>query len=162
MKTFQYISLCLLIGVFYGVQPCLAAELVGLQHVVLEPEELVWGFDISLQEGQIIAVCTVPKGWKITVENYGEAAEYKDGGGEVQGDAGFGHDALSATDLSELGGLLLIDRSAVHHKSATLTGFIRISGSSDNRKVQLQPENFLRREADQCPAPNERNRRTSQ
>jgi hypothetical protein len=162
MKAFKYISLLLLICVFGGVQPSPAAELVGLQNVVLEPGEQVWGFDIHLQEGRIIAVCAVPEGWKITAENYGEAAEYKDGGGQVQGGADFGHDALSATELSELGGLLLIDRSAAHGKSASLTGFITTSGPSDNRKVQLQPQNFLRREAAQCPAPPARRRRTSQ
>jgi hypothetical protein len=162
MKTLQYISLFLLIGVFGGVQPALGAELVGLQNVVLKPGELVWGFDILLQEGRIIAVCTIPEGWKITVENYGEAAEYKEGGGQVQGDADFGHDALSATKLSELWGLLLIDRSAVHGKSAKLTGLITISGPSVNRKVQLRSRNFSRREAAQCPVPPARSRRKSQ
>ena len=98
MKALQYISFFLLIGVFGCVQPGLAAELVGLQDVVLDPGELVWGFDIHLQDGRIIAACAVPEGWKITAENYGEAAEYKDGGGQVQGGADFGYDALSATE----------------------------------------------------------------
>ena len=98
-------------------------------------------------------MCTVPEGWKIIAENYGEAAEYKDGGGRVQGGANFGHDALSATELTELSVLLLIDRSGVHGKSAILTGVITTSGPNDNRKVQLRPQNFLRREATQCPAP---------
>jgi hypothetical protein len=131
----------------------LAQELVGLQNVALKRSELLWGFDIHLQEGRIVAVCNIPEGWTITAENYGEAALYKDGGGNVHGSADFGHDALSGTDLSQPGGLLLINRSAVHRKSARLSGFITTSGPSDNRKVTLRPESFVRREADQCPVP---------
>ena len=101
----------------------------------LHLDELLWGFDIQLQEGRIVAVCNVPEGWTISAENYGEAAAYRDGGGRAHGGADFGHDALSVTDLSQLGWLLLIDRSAVHRKSVTLTGFITTSGPSDNRKV---------------------------
>lgn len=153
MKTILSISLLLLIGVLSSAHPVLAAEIVGLQKVALEPGELLWTFHIHLQEGRIISLCNVPEGWKITIENYGEAALYKEGGGEADGEADFGHDALSATDLSQLGALLLIDRSAVHRKSATLTGFITTSGLSDNRKIKLRPENFTRRNADQCPVP---------
>lgn len=158
MKAILYISLSLLIGVLSGSHPVLAAELVGLQNVTLKPGELLWTFDIHLQEGRIVAVCNVPEGWTITAENYGEAALYKEGGAEAHGGADFGHDALSGTDLSQLGGLLLIDRSAVHRKSATLTGFITTSGPSDNRKIKLRPENFTRREAEQCPVPPVENR----
>jgi len=153
MKALLYILLSLLIGVLGSSQPGFATELVGLQNVTLGPEELVWGFSIHLQEGRIISVCNIPKGWKITAENHGEAALYKDGGGKIQGSADFGHDALSATSMSELGALLLIGRSAVHHKSATLAGFITTSGPADNRNVKLGPQNFSRREAERCPVP---------
>ncbi|MGD0892394.1 MAG: hypothetical protein ABR923_12765 [Terracidiphilus sp.] len=158
MKAMLYISLSLLTGVLGGFRPALAQELVGLQNVSLKPDELLWGFDIQLQEGRIVAVCNVPEGWTITAENYGEAADYKDGGGRAHGGADFGHDALSVADLSQLGWLLLIDRSAVHRKSATLTGFITTSGPGDNRKVKLRPENFASREAAQCPVPPVQNR----
>jgi hypothetical protein len=134
-------------------------ELVGLRNVALEPGELVWGFDIQLREGRILAVCRVPQGWKITSENYGEAALYKDGGGAAQGSADFGHDALSATDLSEFGGLLLVDRSAVHQTSPSFSGLVTTSGPSGNRKVQLRPQDFWRRGADRCPAPPARGQR---
>ena len=122
------------------------------------PGELLRTFDIHLQEGRIVAVCYVPEGWTITAANHGEAALYKEGGAKAHGSADFGHDALSETDLSQLSGLLLIDRSAVHHKPATLTGFITTSGPNDNRKVKLRPENFTRREVDQCPLPPVQNR----
>src|SRR5580692_8676037 len=121
MKAFRCISLSLLIVVLSGIHPVFAAELVGLQNVTLKRGELLWTFDIHLQEGRIVAVCNIPEGWTITAENYGEAALYKDGGGNVHGSADFGHDALSGTDLSQLGGLLLINRSAVHRKSARLS-----------------------------------------
>ncbi|SPE44959.1 exported hypothetical protein [Candidatus Sulfotelmatobacter sp. SbA7] len=153
MKAILSISLSLLIGVLSGVHPVLGQELVGLQNVTLKPGELLWTFDIHLQEGRIVALCNVPEGWTITAENYGEAALYKEGGGRAHGSADFGHDALPATELSQLGGLLLIDRSEIHRKSAILTGFVTISGLSDNRKVKLRPENFARREAGQCPLP---------
>jgi hypothetical protein len=153
MKAIRYISLCLWIVAVSGFRPVIAAELVGLQSVTLKSGELLWGFDIHLQEGRIVAVCNVPEGWTITAQNYGEAALYKEGGAKAHGGADFGHDALSGTDLSQLGGLLLIDRSAVHRKSARLTGFITTSGPSDNRKVKLRPENFTHREAEQCPVP---------
>jgi|ERR1019366_3842521 hypothetical protein len=153
MKAIRYISLCLWIVALSGFHSVFAAELVGLQNVILKPGELLWTFDIHLQEGRIVAVCNVPEGWTITAENYGEAALYKEGGAKAHGSADFGHDALSETDLSQLGGLLLIDRSAVHRKPAALTGFITTSGPSDNRKVKLRPENFTRREAEQCPVP---------
>jgi hypothetical protein len=152
-KAIRYISLSLLIVALNGFHPVFGAELVGLQNVTLKSGELLWGFDVHLQEGRIVAVCSVPEGWTITAENYGEAALYKEGGAKAHGSADFGHDALSGADLSQLGGLLLIDRSAVHRKSATLTGFITISGPSDNRKAKLRPENFTRREAEQCPVP---------
>lgn len=158
MKAILNISLALLIGIFCGVHPVLGQELVGLQNVTLKPGEVLWTFDIQMQEGRIVAVCNVPEGWTITAENYGEAALYKDGGGRAQGSADFGHDALSATDLSQLSGFLLIDRSAVHRKPATLTGFITTSGASDNRKIKLRPENFTRRVAGQCPVPPVENR----
>ena len=158
MRAILNISLALLISIFSGVHPALGQELVGLQNVTLKPGEVLWTFDIKLQGGRIVAVCNVPEGWAITAENYGEAALYKDGGGRAHGSADFGHDALSATDLSQLGGLLLIDRSGVHRKSATLTGFITTSGPSDNRKIKLRPENFTRREAEQCPMPPADNR----
>jgi hypothetical protein len=153
MKATRYISLFLLIAALNGFYPAFAAELVGLQNVTLKSGELLWGFDVHLHEGRIVAVCNVPEGWTITAQNYGEAALYKDGGAKAHGGADFGHDALSGADLSQLGGLLLIERSTVHRKSATLTGFITTSGPNDNRKVKLGSENFTRREADQCPAP---------
>jgi hypothetical protein len=158
MKAFRCISLSLLIVVLSGIHPVFAAELVGLQNVALKRGELLWTFDIHLQEGRIVAVCNVPEGWTITAENYGEAALYKGGGAKAHGGADFGHDALSESDLSQLGGVLLIDRSAVHRKPATLTGFITTSGPSDNRKVKLRPENFTRREAEQCPVAPVQNR----
>ena len=153
MKAILNISLALLIGIFSGIHPVLGQELVGLQNVTLKPGEVLWTFDIQFEEGRIVAVCNVPEGWTITAENYGEAALYKDGGGRAHGSADFGHDALSATDLSQLRGFLLIDRSAIHRKPATLTGFFTTSGPSDNRKIKLRPENFTRREAKQCPVP---------
>jgi|GEM_PF-4240075 len=158
MKAILNISLALLIGIFCGVYPALGQELIGLQNVTLRPDELLWTFDIQMQEGRIVAVCNVPEGWTINAENYGEAALYKDGGGRVQGSADVGHDALSATNLSQLSGFLLIDRSALHKKSARLTGLVTISGVSDNRKMKLRPENFTRRVARQCPAPPVENR----
>ena len=158
LNSIRYISLSLLIVVLGGIHSVFAAELVGLQSVTLKPGERLWTFDIHLQEGRIVAVCNVPEGWTITAENYGEAALYKDGGAKAHGSADFGHDALSEADLAQLGGVLLIDRSAVHRKSATLTGFITTSGPSDNRKVKLRPENFTRREAEQCPVPPVENR----
>lgn len=158
MKVFLYSSFSLLMGVLGPIRPVLAQELVGLKNVALRTSELLWGFDIHLQEGRIVAVCNIPEGWTITAENYGEAALYKKGGAKAHGSADFGHDALSETDLSQLGGLLLIDRSPVHRKSATLTGFITTSGPSDNRRVILRPENFVLREAAQCPLPPVQNR----
>jgi hypothetical protein len=113
MRAILNISLALLIGIFSGVHPALGQELVGLQNVTLKPGEVLWTFDIQLQEGRIVAVCNVPEGWAITAENYGEAALYKDGGGRAHGSADFGHDA---------------------------------------------PENFTRREAEQCPMPPADNR----
>jgi hypothetical protein len=38
----------------------------------LHLDELLWGFDIQLQEGRIVAVCNVPEGWTISAENYGK------------------------------------------------------------------------------------------
>ena len=79
MKAIRYISLCLWIVALSGFHSVFAAELVGLQNVILKPGELLWTFDIHLQEGRIVAVCNVPEGWTITAENYGEAALYKEG-----------------------------------------------------------------------------------
>ena len=143
MKTFILFSL--LFGIFGVVPRSLAAELVGLQNISLEPDERVQGFEIHLTEGRIISVC-LPMGWKITAESYGETGLYKDGGGEIQGSAGIGHDALSAANLSELSGLLLIERSVVHKKPAVLTGLVLITGPKGDRKLQLRPQNFSRRE----------------
>lgn len=153
---------CLLLFVFAGIlvmfQRGWTAELVGLQNLPLQSDDLLWGFNIHLTEGRIIAVCNIPEGWKITAENYGEAALNKDGGGEVQGGADFGHDALSVRNVSQLKALLLIDRSTVHRKRATLSGELTVFRfDNDNTKVPLGPHNFTRREAQQCP-PSEQNR----
>jgi hypothetical protein len=60
---------------------------------------------VDTETRRIVAVCNVPEGWTITAENYGEAALNKEGGGRAHGSADFGHDALSGTDLSQLGAL---------------------------------------------------------
>jgi len=161
MNRLFCVLLCLLIGVFTAVEPSPAGEVIGLQNIPLKPDELVWAFEIHLQEGRIIAVCNVPEGWTITAENYGEAALYKDGGGEVRGEADFGHDTLSATTLSELGAFLLIDRSTIHQKSATLTGSITVYAPSDTVKLELKSQNCSRSKADGCPVPPSTSRRES-
>ena len=85
MKVFLYSSFSLLMGVLGPIRPVLAQELVGLKNVALRTSELLWGFDIHLQEGRIVAVCNIPEGWTITAENYGEAALYKKGGAKAMG-----------------------------------------------------------------------------
>ena len=153
MRALQYISLFLLIGASGGAQSGSGTELIGLHSVALEPGERLWGFDIHLDEGRLIAVCNLPDGWKITAANHGESGAYKNGGGEVHGGADFGHDALAAGDLSKLGAFLLLGRSRVHDKAATLTGEVTTSGPTDNRTVRLRSQDFTRRVAEACPAP---------
>ena len=160
MKTIRYALVCILMVVSGAARAGFATELVGIRNVRLDPEERLWGLAIQLKEGRIIAVCNIPEGWKITAENYGEAADYKNGGGAVEAGADFGHDAFTATNPPELSGFLLIDHSAVHKKPATLTGWITIVGATENRKVQLQAFNFWRRRADRCPEPHQQGRRT--
>jgi len=142
MKTLALFAL--FFGVLGLISPGLAVERVGLTKVAMEADERIWGFEVRLEGGRIVGVLAIPDGWKITAENYGEAAEYKEGGGEVCGNADFGHDALTAEDLPRLSGFLLIERSKVDGRSATLTGTITLSGPKGNRTLRLGPESFSR------------------
>jgi hypothetical protein len=138
-------------GLCAATQPAFAAELVSLHSREISRDEHVWGFDIHLREGRIVSLCHVPEGWTISVENYGEAGDYKDGGGELKGNADFDHDTLTAKNLVPLEGIFLIDRSEVHHKRATLSGFLTTSDMNGNRKLELEAGSFARAEADRCP-----------
>jgi hypothetical protein len=143
----------LLIGGYWsGIGPVAAAELVSLKNLGLSRDEHVWGFDIHLREGRIVSICDVPEGWKITAENYGEAGDYKDGGGELKGDADFDHDTLTVEKLPKFGYFFLIDRSEIHHERATLTGLITTNGPNGNRKIELNDSNFVHLEANRCPS----------
>jgi hypothetical protein len=145
-----YLLFFLLTSLLTAAPPGPPVEVVGLKNVALRPGERLWGFDIELAEGRIIAVCAVPDGWKITAENYGEAGLYKNGGGRVQGTADFGHDALSADDMSELDAFLLVGVSRVHGKPATFTGTITTSGPGVDRQITLGAANFVRSAASRC------------
>ena len=130
-----------------------AAELVGLQALGLSSNEHIWSFDIRLAEGRIIAVCQIPTGWTVNAENYGEAGNYKNGGGEIKGSADFDHDTLTANDFSRLGGFILIGLSEVHGKPASLSGLIDVASvTAADHKINLGPKNFLRLPSQGCPS----------
>ncbi len=152
MAVTAYGSALLCVALLGGAQPSPTTELVGLTRLGLQPGEAVWVFTLELHEGRIVAICNVPEGWTIKAENFGEAGNYKDGGGRIEASADFGHDALSEADLVQLEGFILIDRSSVHGQRATLTGDVTLSGPEGNRTMQLQPPQFLRKSAGACPA----------
>lgn len=129
-----------------------AAELIGFRALTLSSKEHIWGFDIRLAEGRIIAVCQIPTGWTVNAENFGEAGNYKNGGGEIKGSADFDHDTLTAGDLKTLGSFVLIDVSEVHHKPATLSGSVDVASTEvAAHKVHLDAKNFSRQPSSGCP-----------
>ena len=122
-----------------GTQAGGAAELVGFKNIALKPDERIWSFEIELKEGRIVALSKLPVGWEITLESFGERGDYKEGGGEIRGNAGVGHDAWSPDMLAELGPFLLLDESKVHHQRAALSGVMKISGAEGDRYKALAP-----------------------
>jgi hypothetical protein len=131
-----------------------AAELIGLRGLALTSEDHIWGFDIKLAKGRIIAACQIPTGWTVNAESYGEAGNYKDGGGEIKGSADLDHDTLTRTDISRLSGFILIGLSEVHGKFASLSGSIEVASVTvAAHKISLGPKNFLRLPAHRCPGP---------
>jgi hypothetical protein len=137
-------SVLLFLLFFAAELNCGAAEFVGFQNIALKPGERIWSFEVELKEGRIVALSKAPMGWKIALESFGERGVYKDGGGEVRGSAGVGHDAWSPDMLAALGPFLLLDDSGTHHQPAVLSGSVKISGPQGDRTLVLSPENFTR------------------
>jgi len=140
----------------------LGAQLVSLHDVEIgkigRTQEYVWGFDIEMHHGRILAVCRVPPGWSIAVEDYGEAGMWHEGGGHIGGDARLGHNALNQSNLDRLEDIILIDDLTPNDgQPVTFEGTITVIslGADDGDGPRpLMASNFVLKPAKRCPESN--------
>ncbi len=59
-KRHWFLFLLVFVGILAGLRIGWTAELVGLQNLPLQSDDLLWGFNIHLEEGRIVAVCSIP------------------------------------------------------------------------------------------------------
>ena len=146
---------------FARLDPATAAQLVAIRGLdiveTFDTQDYVWGFDIEMHHGRILAICSVPPGWSIDVEDYGEAGMWHEGGGHIRGDARLGHNALNQSNLDLLIDFLLVDDATPNGQDpVTFEGTVTIVsfGSSDrDGPRKLKQSNFVLKRAKQCPGP---------
>lgn len=136
------------------------AQLVSIHDVEIEKtigtQDYVWGIDIEMHHGRILAICRVPPGWSIEVEDYGEAGMWHEGGGHIRGDARLGHNALKPSNLDQFEDFLLVDdQTPRSHQPIIFDGTITIVsvGASDHDGPRtLTRSNFVVKSSRACPA----------
>jgi hypothetical protein len=154
--------LVILIAAFTRLDPAMAAQLISIRGIDIventDTQDYVWGFDIEMHHGRILAICAVPAGWSIDVEDYGEAGMWHEGGGHLRGDVRLGHNALNQSNLNRFADFLLVDDMTPGGKQPiTFEGTVTIvsygPGDRDGPR-KLKQSNFALKTADRCPAPN--------
>jgi hypothetical protein len=144
-------AVCLL---FVG--PAMSAELLSIQGLQLEDTDFIWGFDIKMDHGRILAICNVPAGWTLNIQNHPETAMDKEGGAQITGESSLGHDAITMASRGELTALVLVDTSFLGAYSVSFAGTLTVisySGTNDG-KIELRPTNFTMHAAKGCPSSN--------
>ena len=145
--TIVAVVVCLNIPLLAAPSASRAAALVSVTGIKMEDHDSLWGIKIKIAHARVVAVCRVFVGWNYKLDNFGEAALYKDGGSEFSGGANLGHDALSRDNLEKLQRFLLIERDA-DSGPVTLHGTIHISGSEDDVDRDVT---FMLEQATRCP-----------
>jgi hypothetical protein len=134
-----------------------AGELVSLSGIAPKQHDFtwqIWSFDIEIRHAHILAVCRVPKGWRITAENYAETGLYKEGGAHIKGEATVGHDAFYYNTADRLRRLFLIEPDA---KDGPLEfeGSIHIEGvleaEDESGDHPLKRSSFVLEDRRHCP-----------
>ena len=134
----------------------MSAELLSIQGLQLEDTDYIWGFDVKMDHGRILAICNVPAGWTLNIQNHSETAMDKGGGAQITGEASWGHDAIAMVGRGELTTLILVDTSFLGARSVSFAGTLTVisySGRNDG-KIELRPSNFALHPAKGCPMSN--------
>ena len=133
------------------------ASLLSLGGIVLKPNEYVSEFDVRTWGLTILAVCRIPRGWRITAGTDGSF------GGSLAGQAGVGAAALGQRDLGRLQGMFLVrgpiggrhDRPQ-GDRPATFAGTVTIGTygvDAPGRRGDLDASRITLAPAARCPAP---------
>ena len=166
----RLVVLCIGIGLtaLVGTAPAGRADLAettylaSIGNIAIGPNQYVDGFHIDTWGVDILAVCQVPWGWRVTAGRNGSAD------GVLSGKGSLGVTWLNPSTLTKLTDLALIRISgpvqprkvtdkAGNQQPATFEGYasVGVYGSdADEREIALDSRNVRLRPASRCPPPN--------
>jgi hypothetical protein len=107
------------------------------RNLKLGPADEIVGFEIEVSGGGFESISSLPKGWRINIDNKSVANT------RLSADLAFGSETMNAAQMQEV--VVTLSQIDLPEHQFHVTGHLLVTNGANERRVSLTKENFAPR-----------------